>query len=145
MLQFEQEIQEYNKLHNTYACVLSCGMPFYQIIASEISRIQKQHEHSLILLINCEKRARAIEMHANFKIVQLTSDLMTQRRANTYFTGGVLCTSIRTLAIDLLSLRLSPTLINGIFIILSRQLLDVGTYLPMIFDTYLRGNKDVYR
>ena len=141
MLQYEREILNYNLTYNSYLCVLASGIPFYRMMANEIMRVRNGKERSLILLINCERRCKAIELHANFKIVQLPSELMAFRRPGNYFSGGVFCTSFRTLAIDLFSLRLSPTLIDGIFVILSRQMMDTGTYLPMIFDKYMKGNK----
>ena len=100
--------------------------------------MQSQYRNALILLINCETYLEMLETYCSIKITQLSSNTHRQEQ---YFTGGVLSGSIRILSLDLFSVRLSPTIVTGIIIVINNHMTEGNSYVSIFLDYYLKENK----
>ena len=115
----------------------------HRLVANDVMRVKATYKSSLVILINCESFLSMISEYcdSSVQIHQLSSEPSIMRRQERYFSGGVLSSSLRTLVLDLLCIRLSPEIITEVIVYLNKHMLEKHSYLSVFLNFYLASNK----
>jgi hypothetical protein len=136
VLKFERNLLDQIQNHQNSLCIVAKGLGVHRIAGLYIKEYIDQQESTkprayLIFLIHfTDQELLDLKLFYNLDINNVTEDLCTNR-VEYYKKGGIFSITSKILTLDLLSKRISPSIITGIILLHTHKL------IPMSMDNFL--------